>query len=252
MSSATFLPTSTIRSTWPVIDLRRATSTTISCSNLGCGARDGPWHLAQFARKVVAIDNLPNQLRVARRRYEHQRIVYLCSEALHLGTRGGVFDTVISLEVIEHLKEHGDFLGEICYALKPGGTLVLSTPNREGYPIEGRTKSPYHIKELSHIELAILLQRFFTNVEIFGISSGRSIVGYARSLHRLIRAVDILGIRSKFTNRFKDQIYQKVALRTGGKPKSQTRTEDLLISQRGVKNAPFLIAICHEPISGRR
>jgi 2-polyprenyl-3-methyl-5-hydroxy-6-metoxy-1,4-benzoquinol methylase len=39
------------------------------------------------------------------------------------------FDAVFSTEGIEHLENHFAFLREICRILKPGGTLVLTTPN---------------------------------------------------------------------------------------------------------------------------
>lgn len=39
------------------------------------------------------------------------------------------FDLVISTEGIEHLENHYSFLREINRVLKPGGTLILTTPN---------------------------------------------------------------------------------------------------------------------------
>jgi SAM-dependent methyltransferase len=39
------------------------------------------------------------------------------------------FDTVLAGELIEHLQNPGEFLGGVARALKPGGRLVLSTPN---------------------------------------------------------------------------------------------------------------------------
>jgi ubiquinone/menaquinone biosynthesis C-methylase UbiE len=39
------------------------------------------------------------------------------------------FDIVCSLEVIEHVEDHFAFCREIARVLKPGGTVVISTPN---------------------------------------------------------------------------------------------------------------------------
>jgi len=41
----------------------------------------------------------------------------------------GFFDTIVSLEVIEHVFNPLSFLKEIHRALRPGGTLIISTPN---------------------------------------------------------------------------------------------------------------------------
>ncbi|MBL0928076.1 MAG: class I SAM-dependent methyltransferase [Phycisphaerales bacterium] len=39
------------------------------------------------------------------------------------------FDVVYSTEVIEHVESHRNFVTEACRVLKPGGWLVLTTPN---------------------------------------------------------------------------------------------------------------------------
>jgi len=44
--------------------------------------------------------------------------------------RGGTFDLVMMLEVIEHLADIPHALSEVARVLKPGGVAILSTPNR--------------------------------------------------------------------------------------------------------------------------
>ena len=76
------------------------------------------------------------------------------------------FDAAISTEGIEHLENHFLFLREMCRILKPGGVLVLTTPNitalrsrvrffgsgffgRDGRPLNETSRHPLH-----HIGLA--------------------------------------------------------------------------------------------------
>lgn len=76
------------------------------------------------------------------------------------------FDAVISTEGIEHLENHFLFLREICRILKPGGLLILTTPNitalrsrvrflgsgffgRDALPLNESARHPLH-----HIGLA--------------------------------------------------------------------------------------------------
>jgi 2-polyprenyl-3-methyl-5-hydroxy-6-metoxy-1,4-benzoquinol methylase len=76
------------------------------------------------------------------------------------------FDAVFSTEGIEHLENHFSFLGEVCRILKPGGLLVLTTPNitalrcrvrffgsgffgRDARPLNETSRHPLH-----HIGLA--------------------------------------------------------------------------------------------------
>ncbi len=76
------------------------------------------------------------------------------------------FDAVFSTEGIEHLENHFSFLREMCRVLKPGGILVLTTPNitalrsrvrffgsgffgRDARPLNESSRHPLH-----HIGLA--------------------------------------------------------------------------------------------------
>jgi 2-polyprenyl-3-methyl-5-hydroxy-6-metoxy-1,4-benzoquinol methylase len=52
----------------------------------------------------------------------------VCGDAHNLPYRGE-FDTIVAGELLEHLQNPGIFLQECARALKPGGRLVLSTPN---------------------------------------------------------------------------------------------------------------------------
>jgi 2-polyprenyl-3-methyl-5-hydroxy-6-metoxy-1,4-benzoquinol methylase len=85
---------------------------------------------------------------------------------LPLPWSGGTFDAVFSTEGIEHLENHFSFLREVCRILKPGGLLVLTTPNitalrsrvrffgsgffgRDSRPLNEASRHPLH-----HIGLA--------------------------------------------------------------------------------------------------
>lgn len=51
-------------------------------------------------------------------------------------SNASVFSVVVSFEVIEHLFSPRDFVNNICQVLHPGGLLVLSCPNGEGFDIQ--------------------------------------------------------------------------------------------------------------------
>ena len=51
-------------------------------------------------------------------------------DILHMPFRSGVFDAVVSLEVLEHVRGGLKALEEMQRVLKPEGVLVVSTPNR--------------------------------------------------------------------------------------------------------------------------
>lgn len=72
------------------------------------------------------------------------------------------FDMVVSFETIEHIPDYMSFLSEIHRVLKPGGLLVMSTPNAlVTNPDGGTPKNPYHVYEFTPEELKAHLSKFF-------------------------------------------------------------------------------------------
>lgn len=131
--------------------------------------------------------------RARRIRAKGFRVVVARSEQLPF--RGGAFDLVTLVEVIEHTKSPTQTLEEIHRALRPGGRLALTTPN---YPVKRlydaraavRARDlrrlrddPTHISPLSARRLERLLTPRFAAVEL----EGTSLLGESRS--RWIRAL---------------------------------------------------------------
>ena len=74
------------------------------------------------------------------------------------------FDGVITIEVIEHVPEDEKFVANIAKVLKPGGFLVLSTPN--GDHVVNNT-NPDHIRHYKKAELEALLKKYFSKVTVY-------------------------------------------------------------------------------------
>ncbi|MGH2727656.1 MAG: class I SAM-dependent methyltransferase, partial [Actinomycetota bacterium] len=69
-------------------------------------------------------------------------------------------DAVVSLQVIEHLASPRDFVVECARVLRPGGTFVLSTPNRLTFSPRG-IRNPFHTVEFAPDELRGVLESRF-------------------------------------------------------------------------------------------
>jgi SAM-dependent methyltransferase len=82
-------------------------------------------------------------------------------------------EVVVCLQVIEHVTRQEDLVGECARVLRPGGILVVSTPNRLTFsPGRDRPRNPFHTRELSPGELADLLAPAFRITRMLGTWHG--------------------------------------------------------------------------------
>src|SRR5205823_3548256 len=85
-------------------------------------------------------------------------------------------DVVVSFETIEHLYDHQRFLSEIRRVLRPGGLLMLSTPERDIYSPPDQASNPHHLHELTRREFYALVRSHFPTARFFG---QRAVLGSA-------------------------------------------------------------------------
>jgi SAM-dependent methyltransferase len=95
------------------------------------------------------------------RRDEFPAVQWLVADAHPLPFRDGCFDALFAGELIEHLSDPRPGVAEFRRVLRPGGTLILTTPNRRRLAnVVDRSDRPYspdHLSELSYDEVRALL-----------------------------------------------------------------------------------------------
>ncbi len=138
--------------------------------DVACGAGYGSAYLLKRgARSVIGGDVSPQAIALANRYYASTGVEYQQIDATRLPFPDAAFDVVVSLETIEHLDDQERFLREVIRVLRPPGTLVLSTPNRD---VVSRGSDvplwPFHTREFRARELDDLLGRFFGRVSLWG------------------------------------------------------------------------------------
>ncbi len=78
------------------------------------------------------------------------------------------FDVVVTFETVEHLKDDAQFMKEIRRVLRPGGRMLLSTPNKEITSPTGPPTNPWHIREYRLADLLTIVEGAgFQDVEVF-------------------------------------------------------------------------------------
>ncbi|WP_192579207.1 class I SAM-dependent methyltransferase [Dyadobacter aurulentus] len=108
---------------------------------LGCGTGYGLDILAPNCVWVAGVDKY-----ISSQKYSHSNCGIFRSKLPNLNNIGNdSFDTVICFQVIEHIKEDNILIAEIRRILRPGGKLILTTPNN----LMSLTRNPHHVREYS-------------------------------------------------------------------------------------------------------
>lgn len=125
----------------------------------GCGEGYGANLLAGMADRVIGVDYDESATRHVRSRYPDVDVLH--ANLVTLPIRSATVDVVASFQVIEHLWDQRGFLAECLRVLRPGGRLLITTPNRLTFsPGQDTPLNPYHTRELAADELAELLDGF--------------------------------------------------------------------------------------------
>jgi SAM-dependent methyltransferase len=131
--------------------------------DIACGAGYGASLISEnekYAKsRITAVDIDPIAIDYANKRYSSPGIRFICADAtLYHDTNG--YDTIISLETIEHLKDTEKFVKNLHALLKKDGVLIASapvTPSTDG--------NPHHLSDFSVSRFKKLFEKSGFKVE---------------------------------------------------------------------------------------
>jgi SAM-dependent methyltransferase len=142
----------------------------------GCGEGYGADLIADEARHVIGLDY--DESAVAHVRARYPRVEMRHGNLAGLPLPDGAVDVVVNFQVIEHLWDQGQFAAECCRVLRPGGVLLVSTPNRITFsPGRDTPINPFHTRELNAAELTeLLMAAGFSVGSMLGVFHGERLV----------------------------------------------------------------------------
>lgn len=197
--------------------------------DVSCGEGYGSAILSKVAKQVEGIDYSREAIEIAKRKYHHiSNTTFFEDDAQTLRTqRDGSKDMIVSFETIEHLKRPEAFIKKCYDILKPGGLILLSTPNESW----STHTYKYHISELKPAQLINLLKaQSFTIEKCYGEAPATT-MHEVRQRHRKI--IELLPLRVR-------EIIGDLIL-----PK--TKSEITATDEKGLGNFTGMIILARRP-----
>lgn len=139
--------------------------------DFGCGSGYGTIILADEAAHVVGADASPRAIEFCSEHHAKPNLEFKkITPNQRLPFDDGAFDVISSFQVIEHVPDVPPYLAELKRVLKPGGKLLITTPNRKYRLLPGQKPwNPAHEREYSDRSLAQDLAATFADYTILGV-----------------------------------------------------------------------------------
>jgi len=166
--------------------------------DVGCGEGRHSWAAyGKFDCRVCSLDMKQEDLKKTRYMFQvldreqalQGRWMAVRGDAMRLPLKDSAFDRVICSEVLEHVRDEGQGLGELVRVLKAGGILAVSVPTYLTESIYWRISKGYcntsggHVRKFKAAEIIDLLKK--ENLQVYCVRHKHSL----HSIYWLLRCV---------------------------------------------------------------
>lgn len=153
---------------------------------LGCSEGLGGIILAEYATHYTGVDSDSEAIEAAKRNWNDPKFTFI--EDDFLGKQYGQFDSVISLDVIEHIEAQYEtvFLKTLCNNLRPDGLCVIGTPNVTASAYASAVSRTNHVNLYDARRLVSVLEQHFRKVLFFGMNDEVVHTGFPPMAHYLM------------------------------------------------------------------
>lgn len=177
---------------------------------VGSGEGYGTNLISSCCKQIVGLDVDKNTIIHSSKKYRAKNIKFIKYNGKKIPLDKKTYDVALSFQVIEHVIDDNLYLKEIHKVLKNNGFLLLTTPNKT-YRLKPNQKpwNRFHVREYYPNELKILLKKYYSSVELFGIFGNETIqqieMKRLNNFQNLLK-IDPLSLRNYIPENFKPKI----------------------------------------------
>ncbi len=183
--------------------------------DIGCGEGRGVEHLSQYASSYTGIDKNLHAINKLKEQYPKHHFFNGNVPPLDL-FEDNSFDTVVTLHVLEHIQDDVLYIDEIYRVLKPGGQLIVSTPNIK----MSLARNPWHVREYTKEQLETLLKSNFSSINKLGLFGNKKVMEYHEKNRRSVNKImkfDIFNLQYKLPASWLQKPYEYLNRRNRNK-----------------------------------
>jgi ubiquinone/menaquinone biosynthesis C-methylase UbiE len=136
--------------------------------DIASGEGYGSFLLSDTAAQVIGVDISNEAVAHAQKKYHKPNLEFKTGSCSAIPLPDASVDAVVSFETLEHHDEHDTMMEQIKRVLRPGGIVLISSPDKHNYSVVPDYKNEFHVKELFEEEFRHLLNRYFKNTLFFG------------------------------------------------------------------------------------
>jgi 2-polyprenyl-3-methyl-5-hydroxy-6-metoxy-1,4-benzoquinol methylase len=153
---------------------------------LGCSEGIGATILSEFALNYTGVDMDREAIQAAKKNWAKDKMIFI--EDDFLGKSYGRFDTVVSLDVVEHITSDYEslFFETIYKNLSKDGIGIVGTPNVTASSYASVPSKEGHVNLFDAERLRNMMQKLFYNVFVFGSNDEIVHTGFPPMSHYLI------------------------------------------------------------------
>ncbi len=169
--------------------------------DIGCGLAYGTSLMAEQAAEITGFDYDEATVNENKNSYRDiTNLNFIRGAVPPLPIEDKSYDVITAFQFIEHIHPRKEFVIESLRVLKPGGVLLITTPNNK----KSLARNPFHVHEYTFDEMHNELKSIGARFELVGLNGNKKVNDYYEANGKFVRAIlkwDVLGLHKRLPSK---------------------------------------------------